>query len=219
MANIAIFDVDGTLVDTNYHHTLAWYRAFRGQGITLPLWRLHRGVGMGGDQYVKAMLGDGVEEQQEQELRDAWTQEFDRILEETQPFEGARELLEEVKGRGFRVVLASSGKKHHVEYYLDALQGREIAEAWTTSDDVEATKPAPDLVQVAIDKVGGGEAVMLGDSPYDAQAATQIGVPTLGLRTGGFSPEELREAGMSEVYESLVDLRERLDETPFARAG
>ena len=218
MADIAIFDVDGTLVDTNYQHAIAWYRAFRRYDLTFPIWRLHRGIGMGGDQYVPNLAGEEVEEKHGSDLRDAWAEEYNKIIDEVAPFEGARDLLVEVKRRGFRVVLASSGKSDQVDHYLDLLDGREIAEAWTTSDDVEQTKPAPDLVKVAIDKVGGGEAVMLGDSPYDCQAAGKLGVPTLTLRTGGFSPEELKEAGAAAVYDSLVDLRTSLDTTPFASA-
>ena len=218
MADIAIFDVDGTLVDTNYQHALAWYRAFRRYDLTFPVWRLHRGIGMGGDQFVPSIAGERVEQEHGSDLRSAWAEEYDAMIGEVVPFEGARELLVEVKRRGFRLVLASSGKAHQVDHYLDLLDGKEIAEAWTTSDDVEQTKPAPDLVKVAIDKVGGGEAVMLGDSPYDCQAAAKLGVATLTLRTGGFSPEELKEAGAAAVYESLVDLRDALDTTALASA-
>ena len=119
MADTAIFDVDGTLVDSNYQHALAWFRAFRRCDITLPLWRLHRGIGMGGDLYVANLAGEDVEREHGDALRDAWVEEFDEMIDEIQPFDGVRDLLTEVRRRGFRVVLASSGKAKHVETFLD----------------------------------------------------------------------------------------------------
>ena len=217
MADTAIFDVDGTLVDTNYQHALAWFRAFRRFGVTRPLWRLHRGIGMGGDVFVPELGGPDVEEAHGEDLRAAWTEEFDRLIGEVQPLEGATELLREVKDRGFRLVLASSGSKKHVETFLDLVDGRSLADAWTTSEDVGTSKPAPDLVATALAKVQGASGVMVGDSVYDAEAAGKLDVPTLALRTGGFSVEELRAAGALRVFDSLVDLREHLDETPLAR--
>ena len=217
MADTAVFDVDGTLVDTNYQHALAWYRAFRRYDITLPLWRIHRHIGMGGDQVITALAGEEVEDRNGDAIRDAWLEEYDPMLKEVSPFEGARELLAEVRRRGFRLVLASSGKAHQVDYYLDLLEARRLADAWTTSNDVEHTKPAPDLVQVAVDKVDSGSAVVIGDSTWDFVAAGKLGVPSLAVRTGGFSPEELTEAGAAKVYETLTELRDDLDNTVLAR--
>lgn len=218
MADTAVVDVDGTLVDTNYHHALAWFRAFRGYGITLPVWRLHRAVGMGGDQLVAAVAGDEVEDRLGDELRARWAEEFAPMLHEVQPLEGARELLGELRRRGFAVVLASSGKAEHVDHYLDLLNGRSVAQAWTTSDDVDDTKPAPDLLHVAVQKVDGVAPVVIGDSVWDFEAAQRAGYPGYALRTGGFSLEELRGSGARAVYESLVELREDLDRTALARS-
>ena len=218
MADTAIFDVDGTLVDTNYQHALAWYRAFRRYEITPAVWRIHRAIGMGGDNLVTAIAGEDVEKAHGDELRAAWTEEFEPMLDEIQPFEGARVLIDEVASRGFRLVLASSGQKAHVEHFLDLLGGREVADAWTTSDDVDATKPEPDLVGVALQKVDGASGVMIGDSVWDAVAAGKLDVPTIAVRTGGFSEAELREAGAFRVYESLVELHENLDGGPLARS-
>lgn len=218
MADTAVVDVDGTLVDTNYHHALAWFRAFRGYGITLPVWRLHRAVGMGGDQLVAAVAGDEVEDRLGDELRARWAEEFAPMLHEVQPLEGARELLGELRRRGFAVVLASSGKAEHVDHYLDLLDGRSVAQAWTTSDDVDDTKPAPDLLHVAVQKVDGVAPVVIGDSVWDFEAAQRAGYPGYALRTGGFSLEELRGSGARAVYESLVELREDLDRTALARS-
>ncbi len=213
MADTAIFDVDGTLVDTNYQHALAWFRAFRRYDVTRPLWRIHRGIGMGGDLFVAHVGGDEVEEQHGDALRDAWTEEFDALVGEVQPFEATRALLQEVRDRGFRLVLASSGKARHVEAFLDLFDGRALAEAWTTADDAEHSKPEPDLLQAALARVEGADAVMVGDSTWDCIAAGRLGVPTLAVRTGGFSTEELQEAGAARVFDSLAELRDCLDDT------
>ncbi len=217
MPDTAVFDVDGTLVDTNYHHALAWYRAFRRVDLTLPVWRLHRGIGMGGDLFVAHVAGDEVEQEHGDELRAAWTEEFDALIGEVRPFEHARELLVDVRRRGFRVVLASSGKKEHVETFLDLVDGRSVAEAWTTSDDVENSKPAPDLVATALQRVEGASGVMVGDSPFDCEAAGRLDTPTIAVLTGGFSREELTDAGAVRVFDSLGELRDRLDDTALAR--
>ncbi|TQS43266.1 HAD family hydrolase [Cryptosporangium phraense] len=210
MADIAVFDVDGTLVDTNYQHALAWFRAFRRYDLTLPVWRLHRAIGMGGDQLVEAVAGGDVEKEHGDDLRAAWEEEYAPLLPEVQPFEGARRVLEDASEAGQRVVLASSGKAEHVEHYLDLLDARPLAAAWTTSDDVERTKPEPDLVAVAIEKVGGGTAVMVGDSVWDCEAARRLGVACYAVRTGGFSVDELRDAGARDVFDDLNDLRDGL---------
>jgi HAD superfamily hydrolase (TIGR01549 family) len=213
---IALLDVDGTLVDTNYHHAIAWYRAFREHGLTMPVWRIHRHIGMGGDQLVAAVAGKRVEDRQGDSLRAAETALYADLIGEVQPFADARRLLELLDGRGHRLVLASSGKRDEIDHYLDLLDARKLVEAWTTSADVERTKPDPDLVHAAVDKVGGGEAVLVGDSTWDCEAAARAGVPTVAVLTGGFSEQELREAGAVAVFESLTDLCERLDETPLA---
>ena len=217
MPDTAIFDVDGTLVDTNHHHALAWSRAFRRYDVTRPLWRIHRAIGMGGDQLVAHVAGQQVEDAHGDELRDAWVEEFDRLLPEVQPFEDARALLEEVKARGFRVVLASSGKSEHVEALLDLIDGKSVADAWTTSDDAEHSKPEPDLVRVALEQVDGASGVMVGDSTWDCLAAGKLDVPTIAVRTGGFSVAELTEAGAVRVFDSLRELRENLDDTLLTR--
>jgi HAD superfamily hydrolase (TIGR01549 family) len=212
----AILDVDGTLVDTNYQHALAWYRAFRRHGIVLPVWRLHRHIGMGGDQLVAAVAGKDVESSRGDEIRASEKELYSELIGEVEPFEGSRELLVELKERGHAVVLASSAKEEELDHYLDLLDARDLADAWTSSADVEATKPKPDLVLAAREKAGADEAVMVGDTTWDCEAAERAGVPTIAVLTGGFSEPELREAGAVAVYESIADLREALDETPLA---
>lgn len=216
MPPAAILDIDGTLVDTNYHHVIAWYRAFAKQGIVLPLWRIHRHIGMGGDQVVAALAGDEVERQQGDDIRAAEKELYFELIDEVEPFDGARGLIETLKERGHAVILASSAKPEEVERYLDLLDARELADDWTTSADVEATKPHPDLVVAAVGKAGGGEAVMVGDTPWDCESAQGAGVPTVCVLTGGFSEQELRDAGAVSVFESIAQLARRLGETPLA---
>ena len=213
---LAILDIDGTLVDTNYHHAIAWYRAFRQNGVLLPIWRIHRHIGMGGDQLVKALGGEQLENEKGDDIRAAESVLYGELMSEVEPLEGARALIEDLKESGHAVVLASSAKRHEVEHYLDLLDARELADDWTTSDDVEATKPEPDLVVAAVEKAGGGEAVMVGDSTWDCEAAKRAGVDTIAVLTGGFSESELRDAGALVVYSSIKDLSESLDETPLA---
>jgi HAD superfamily hydrolase (TIGR01509 family) len=218
MPAAAILDVDGTLVDTNYHHTVAWYRAFRQQGIVLPLWRIHRHIGMGGDQLVEALAGPRVEQEQGDDIRAAETALYLAFIEEVEPLEGARELIHDLKLRGHAVVLASSAKAAEVDHYLDLLEARDLADAWTTSADVEETKPEPDLVHAAIDKADADSALMIGDSTWDCEAAGRAGVQTIAVLTGGFSEQELRDAGASSVFFSIEELRRALDDTPLARS-
>jgi HAD superfamily hydrolase (TIGR01549 family) len=214
-AAIAVFDVDGTLVDTNYQHALAWYRAFRRLNIVLPIWRLHRAIGMGGDQLVAAVTDDEVERQHGSELRRAWAAEYDPLSGDVAAFDGAHELLADVRARGYQIALASSGQPDQTDRYVQLLDAAELIDVRTSSDDVEQTKPAPDLLQVAINRAGGGPAVMIGDSTWDAVAAGRLEVPMIAVRNGGFSPEELRAAGAAAVYDSLPDLHAALDQTPL----
>lgn len=214
---VAVLDVDGTLVDTNYHHTVAWFRAFHRHGIVLPLWRIHRHIGMGGDQLVAALTDERTDHERGDDIRAAESELYLELIEEVQPMKGSRELIEDLRGRGHAVVLASSAKEEEIDHYLDLLDGRELADAWTTSADVQATKPAPDLVHAALHRVGGSahEAVMIGDTPWDVRAAREAGVSTLAVLTGGFAIEELEESGAVGVFESVADLRLRLEETPL----
>lgn len=218
MSDTAVFDLDGTLVDSNYQQALAWYRALRRYGVTAAVWRIHRSVGMGGDKFITAVAGEQAEAEHGDDIRAAKDEEMEPLYREVAPFEGAGDLLAEVRARGFTVVLASSGGSEQTEYYVDLIGARDIAASWTTASDVEETKPAPDLVQVALAKVGGRTGVMVGDSPYDVRAASELGMTTLAVRTGGFSVDELVGAGARTAYESLTDLCADLDDTPLARA-
>ena len=215
MQPAALLDVDGTLVDSNYHHALAWWRAFRRHGITLPVWRIHRHIGMGGDQLVPALLPD-IDDALHDAIEKSRGEEYAKLIGEVQALGGAHELIAALKERNHAVVLASSSPLDELDHYLDLLDARELADSWTTKDDVEATKPDPDLVQAARERAGGGDAVMVGDTPWDIEAARKAGVPTICVITGGFSRQELEDAGAVAVFESVDELRESLDETPLS---
>ena len=212
MTTNAILDIDGTLVDTNYHHALAWFHAFKAHGQVLPLWRIHRHIGMGGDHMVAALCGDDVEEEIGDDIRASEKNAYGEMIDDVEPMRGARGLIADLKDRGHAVVLASSAKEEEVDHYLDLLDARELVDAWTTSADVESTKPEPDLVKAAMDKADTDEAVMVGDSTFDCEAATRAGIKTIGVLTGGFSEQELTEAGAAVVVESIEELRRRLDD-------
>jgi HAD superfamily hydrolase (TIGR01509 family) len=206
---IAVLDVDGTLVDSNYQHAMAWYRALRSLGETYPIWRIHRLIGMGGDKLLTELAGEEVEARIGDEARERQGKEVDALLDEIAPLPGARNLLIALKERGHRVVLASSGQQKHVDFALDLLDARDLADEWTSSADADATKPAPDLLQSALAKLGEPEdapSVMVGDSPFDVAAAKKLGMPTLVVRSGGFGDDELLEAGAVAIFDTPCDL-------------
>ena len=208
MALTLIVDIDGTLVDTNYQHAIAWHRAFRDHGHSVPLWRIHRHVGMGGDQFVPALIGEEGDADHGEALRDGHARAYDEMIGEVEPLAGARELLAELCDEGLAVVLASSAREQEVEHYLDLLGARETVDAWTTSADVERTKPEPDLVRAALGKADlDGPCLMVGDTVWDVRSAAAAEVPTLGVLTGGFAQSELREAGAVAVVESVEQIR------------
>lgn len=215
---VAVLDIDGTLVDTNYQHAIAWYRAFRQHGIVLPIWRIHRHIGMGGDQVVGALTDERTEREKGDDIRASEKTLYFQLIDEVQPMNGSRELIEQLKARGHTVILASSAKQDEVDHYLDLLDARGLADDWTTSADVESTKPAPDLVTSALERAGGSpeDAVMVGDTPWDVEAAAKAGVPTVAVLTGGFAMSELEEAGAKAVFESVDELCQKLEQTPLS---
>jgi len=157
-----------------------------------------------------------VEQEHGDDIRAAEGELYMEMIDEVAPFEGARALIEELKGRGHAVVLASSAKQDEVEHYLELLDARGLADGWTTSADVDATKPEPDLVRAALEAAGTKDAVMVGDTTWDAEAAARAGIGTVAVLTGGFSEAELREAGAVAVFDSVAELRSSLDGTPLA---
>jgi HAD superfamily hydrolase (TIGR01509 family) len=221
MPPAAILDIDGTLVDTNYQHALCWYEAFRQHGVHLPVWRVHRHIGMGGDQLVTALTNEAFDEAHGDAVRAAETALYLATMPTVAPLDGAHDLIDVLRRRGHRIVLASSAKAQEVDHYLDLLDARARIDAWTTSADVEQTKPNPDLVLAALDRLGDRDmpAVMVGDTPWDIQAAKRAGVPTIAVRTGGFSGAELQDAGAVCVFDSIVELADAIDDTPLGAAA
>ncbi len=170
---------------------------------------------MGGDQLVPALCGADVEEQLGDDIRAAEKALYMSVIDEVAPLGGARALMEDLKRLDRPIVLASSAKQDEVEHYLDLLDARGLADAWTTAGDVERTKPEPDLVAAALERAGGADTVMVGDSSWDCKAAGNAGVTTIAVLTGGFSEQELTEAGAVTVFRSIEELRRRLSDSPL----
>ncbi|MCW2868234.1 MAG: family hydrolase [Marmoricola sp.] len=201
-----LFDIDGTLVDSTYHHAIAWQRAFDRQEIHLPLWRLHRAVGMGGDKLVAHVSDDDTEERLGDDLRDAWKEEYAELEAEVDPLPGSRDLLKKLVEQGWTVALASSGDPTFAAHAVDSLGVGDDIALLTTSEDVEASKPAPDLLETTLEKLGSARAVMVGDTPWDVESAAAAGLACIALRSGGFSEAELTEAGAVHVADVPADL-------------
>jgi HAD superfamily hydrolase (TIGR01549 family) len=201
-----LFDIDGTLVDSTYHHAIAWQRAFDRHDLRIPLWRIHRTVGMGGDKLVAEVAGDDVEERLGDALRDAWREEYVEIKTEVDELPGAAELVRTLAGAGYTVALASSGDPEFADEALDDLGIRDVVDVLKTSDDVDGSKPEPDLIEVTLDAVDRSRGVLVGDTPYDVESAARAGLKCIGLRSGGYSEAELVEAGAALVVDTPEDL-------------
>jgi HAD superfamily hydrolase (TIGR01549 family) len=215
-----VLDVDGTLVDTNYQHAIAWHRAFRDHGYRVAIWEIHRHIGMGGDQLIESLLGEEGEYESGDELRDAHSEAYSKLIGEVEAMKGASELIAELDDAGATVILASSAQQDELDHYVALLGAGERIAGATSAADAERTKPHPELVETALGKYGpGGPALMVGDSTWDVKAAKAADVPTLAVLTGGFSEAELREAGAVEVSHSLAALREEGVEAILALAG
>lgn len=210
MLDTAIFDVDGTLVDSTYLHVLAWSRAFASVDVAVPGWRLHQHMGMGGDQLVAAVAGDDVEHRLGDEVRERWRRGYTELLDDLRPLPGAVTTLEACRDAGLAVVLATSGEPEHVDRSLEALGITRAEFPLVSSDDVDATKPAPDLIEHALDEVRGNTAVLVGDTVWDVQAGDRAGVPCVGVLTGGASRAALHEAGALRVYDGVAAVRDAL---------
>lgn len=200
-----LLDVDGTIVDSTYHHALAWHRAFRQHDIALPMWRVHRAIGMGGDRLVGALAGDDVERRLGDQLRDRWYEEYAKLVDEVEPLPGAADLVRAL-ARRFTVALGSSGKPEFTRDAVDMVGIRDDVAVVTTSEDAGSSKPAPDILQIALEKSGGRSGIVIGDSTFDVAAAARMGAPCIGIRTGGFGADELSEAGAVLVVRGLPDL-------------
>jgi HAD superfamily hydrolase (TIGR01549 family) len=201
-----LFDIDGTLVDSTYHHAIAWQRAFDRHGLPIPLWWIHRTVGMGGDKLVAEVAGADVEEGLGDALRDAWREEYVEIKSEVDELPGAADLVRKLASAGYTVALASSGDPEFADEALDDLGIRDVVEILKTSEDVDGSKPEPDLIEVTLDAVDRSRGVLVGDTPYDVESAARAGIGCIGLRSGGYSAAELTEAGAALVVDVPADL-------------
>lgn len=213
-----LFDVDGTLVDSNEAHVDSWAVAFRGAGHPQEVDDIRLQIGKGGDLLVPSLWPEANEEQ-----RKAATKAHDRhfksaYLRHIKPFSGARELLARAKKSGRTIVLASSAKGAEVEYYLKLLDAEDLVDAITSADDVDASKPEPDIFEAAIAKAGvdADSAIAVGDTIYDVEAARRIGIATIGLTSGPFDRAQLKDAGAVAVFADVADLLAGFDRSPLS---
>lgn len=209
-----VFDIDGTLTETTYLHALAWWRAFREAGETIPIRSIHRCIGMGSAQLLETLAGS-----ERGDLKRAWRRQFESLKPEVVAFPGAAQLLRAVAGAGALAVLASSSEEEDLEVLLAAIDAPD-AIAWVTSaGDVEEAKPSPDVFEVALQKAGvrPEDALVVGDTVWDVEAARRCGLETVAVLTGGISEAELREAGAVAVYSDVAALLEGLRTSPLAR--
>ena len=208
-----LFDVDGTLVDSNYLHVLAWSQALRANGHEVPMVTLHRTVGQGADRLVESVLGHADEA-----VSDAHSDFYGPHLHELVAFPAAGDLLRTVKKNGLHVVLVTSASGEEVEHLRKAVNADDAIDEVTCNEDVDASKPDPDLVQTALDKAGvaANKAVFVGDTVWDVEAARRAGVPCICVLTGGISAEELRNAGAIAIYDDVTELLREFDNSPLA---
>lgn len=212
-SSAVIFDVDGTLVDTNYLHTLAWARGMRDAGETVSMSAIHRLIGMGSDQLVEELLGHESEE-----ASDGHTKHFEELMPEIQAFPGAGDLLDEVHRRGATVVLATSASESELEAMLEAVDAPEGSiDHVTKKDDVEQSKPSPDIFKVALDAIDldPTRVLVVGDTVWDVEAAAECDLRVVAVLTGGISRQELEAAGAIAVYEDVGQLLRELDDSPI----
>ena len=207
-----LLDVDGTLVDSNYHHVVAWRLAFTRHGVDVPAARIHQAVGMGGDRLVGAVAGDDVEERCGDDVRQAWEAGYDAMIDQVRPLPGAADLVRAFAGTGVKVVLASSGKTKHLDAARRLLDVDEHLAGVTTNNDVETSKPAGDIFSTALAACGGTRGLVVGDTPWDAKAAAACGMPCVLLRTGGFCDADLRaQHPVLDVLDTPADVATRVE--------
>lgn len=212
-----LFDVDGTLVDSNYLHVHAWRRAFAEAHIAVESWRIHRAIGMDGSELVR-LLSDDAPDDVRQRLKDLHSRYYLESAELLEPLPGARRLLERVAALDLPVVLATSAPEDELARLRKALDCDDLVAAVTSSADVDVAKPNPDIIGIALDRIGApaDRAVFVGDAIWDAQACVRAGLPSIGLLSGGVSRTELQTAGAAAVFDNAEDLLSHLDQSPIA---
>ncbi|MEA2625197.1 MAG: hypothetical protein QOD06_1242 [Candidatus Binatota bacterium] len=220
MSNLrgVILDVDGTLVDSNDAHAEAWVEALAEQGVRVSFAEVRPLVGMGGDKLLERLAGWSEESPEGTRASERRREIFEkRYLPTLRPTPGARALLERFRDRGLRMIVASSAKEDELGALLKAAGAADLVEERTSSDDAENSKPDPDIVARALERIGlrAAEVLMLGDTPWDIEAADQIGVDTVAVRSGGWSDDDL--AGAVAIYDHPADILAHYDDSPFAR--
>lgn len=212
-----LFDVDGTLVDSNYLHVHAWRRAFTDAGIGVETWRIHRSIGMDGTTLVRTLSGDAPDDKQ-RSLKDLHSRYYQEISVLLRPLPGAQQLLERLAELDLQVVLATSAPEDELATLRKVLDRDELVSAVTSSVDVGTAKPHPDILGVALDRAGvdTDRAVFVGDTVWDAKACLRIGLASIGVLSGGISQDELEKSGAVQVFENPEDLLIHLQETPIA---
>lgn len=212
-----LFDVDGTLVDSNYLHVHAWRRAFAELHIDVEAWRIHRAIGMDGSVLVRELSGDAPDSVRRR-LKDLHSQYYLRSTELLSPLPGARRLLEAIAALHVPAVLATSASEDELAVLRKVLDCDDLVAAATSSADVDVAKPNPDIIGVALDRVGASakHAVFVGDAVWDMRACVHAGVPAIGVLSGGISRTELETAGATCVFDNAEDLLEHIDQTPIA---
>ena len=219
-ARAVLFDVDGTLVDTNDLHATAWHEAFAKFGHDVPIVDIRWQVGKGGDNLIPSLLPDLGDEERER-IEDYRSTLYKRdYLPRATPFPDVRALFERLATDGVKILLASSSHQSEVDFYLSLIGCEDLVDATTSKDDVERSKPCPDIFEAALDKLkplGPEDAIVVGDSPWDVKAAGRAGLRAIGFRSGGFPDEALLEAGACALFDGPADLLARYSESAFAR--
>jgi HAD superfamily hydrolase (TIGR01509 family) len=207
-----LFDIDGTLIDSNYFHAIAWWRAFIDIGRRVPMYRIHRLIGMGSDKLLEQLIGENSDE-----VSKGYSNHFRSLREELVSFDGAADLLRAVHERGAKVVLATSAKKEDLDVLMKVLDAEDVIDHVTSSADVEQSKPSPEVFETALKASGLSktDVMVLGDTVWDIKAARQVGIQCVCVETGGISRQELEEAGAVAVFRDVRELLENLDTSPL----
>ncbi|WP_041312186.1 HAD family hydrolase [Mycobacterium sp. JS623] len=213
-----LFDIDGTLVDSNYLHVHSWYRAFEEVGVGVEAWRIHRSIGMDGTTLLSSLAGDADDDTRSR-AKDLHSRYYKQSASLLRPLPGAQVLLRRVDALGLQVVLATSAPDDELEILRKVLASDDLIAATTSSKDVDTAKPKPDIIEVALDRAGvdADHAVFIGDTVWDVEACERAGVPTIAVLSGGVSRGELETAGAQEVFENTAELCDQLDTSGIGR--
>jgi HAD superfamily hydrolase (TIGR01509 family) len=214
-----LFDVDGTLIDSSYIHTISWWGAFRQHGYDIPMASIHHFVGMGGDRLVDSLLPDDRDKSLDSEVMASHAALYASHWPALRRFDGARELLAQCHAAGLAVALASSARNQDLQVMKSILDADAYIDGATSPNDAEESKPAPDILVAALEAIGvdAADAVFVGDAVWDMEAAAALGIPAIGVTCGGVSAAELRDAGAVEVFEGPRDLLENLKTSAAGR--